>query len=706
MVLWLAACAIEPSDEYTSLNARIDALEAALGGEVGPTGPAGPSGADGATGPSGPAGADGATGPTGAEGTCVCDLTVVDEAIEDAVEPRFVALEAVALTNEEVTWLRTILPFVSVDVAGPTVVVEAANLQVRNGAGATLSGNGTGNLIVGYDETDGGDFKLGSHNVIVGPNHSYSGNGSLITGEGNASFHDASALLGGAANTSSGAWSVVVGGHDNLVSASGAVAVGGDFNTVNGDNAVIAGNGGLTLDDFSGVIADGSGGVPPDYVDVATFDALAAEVDALQAGAQGIIDFLGAAIDAGTLEDLLALYATDVELALAGDAFELALSGLTTRVDGLEDRISLVEADVAEVIDAFDLWWGAGLTLDQIVLSVVNAAGFLDPSDEESAWLSSAFDVMAFDGTDVIFEGVNLHLRNGLGTTATTNRLGNLVVGYDEAGPHGNERDGSHNVVVGSGHNYRSSGGLVTGQGNQVLEPDAAVLGGTANIAGSPAGAIVGGSNNNLQVDELTDPAGAYAVVIGGDDNTAGNTSSVVVGGQSNTAAQSWSVILGGHENDTHFDAGDLPQYWGTVVGGRGNLVDIDGGVVVGGVDNYVTGDIDGDNAYAAILGGSDNTAAGTYAVVVGGKTGLAIATNATVAGGQSNTALAEDASTFGGIDNSANAGNATVCGGFNNIAVADSAVVVGGEDGTASHSYSLITGGLGKVTTANHDVQ
>src|SRR6266508_4052165 len=36
------------------------------------------------------------------------------------------------------------------------------------------------------------------------------------------------------------------------------------------------------------------------------------------------------------------------------------------------------------------------------------------------------------DGDNVIIKGANLHIRNGLGETTTTNGLGNLIVGYNQ----------------------------------------------------------------------------------------------------------------------------------------------------------------------------------------------------------------------------------------------------------------------------------
>jgi hypothetical protein len=60
---------------------------------------------------------------------------------------------------------------------------------------------------------------------------------------------------------------------------------------------------------------------------------------------------------------------------------------------------------------------------------------------------------------EVVITGANLRLVNGLRATATTNGLGNLLVGYNEPRQGANVETGSHNVVVGQGHNFSSFGG-------------------------------------------------------------------------------------------------------------------------------------------------------------------------------------------------------------------------------------------------------
>jgi hypothetical protein len=96
-------------------------------------------------------------------------------------------------------------------------------------------------------------------------------------------------------------------------------------------------------------------------------------------------------------------------------------------------------------------------------------------------------------GTDLTFTGVNVHIRNGEGRTNTRNELGNLIVGYNGALQVGNDRSGSHNLVVGDGHTYASYGGLVAGVTNSLTGPYATVTGGSDNVSGGLASSVSGG---------------------------------------------------------------------------------------------------------------------------------------------------------------------------------------------------------------------
>src|SRR5207244_6000654 len=80
---------------------------------------------------------------------------------------------------------------------------------------------------------------------------------------------------------------------------------------------------------------------------------------------------------------------------------------------------------------------------------------------------------------EMFISGTNLHVVNGMGSTNTSNALGNLVIGYNAPFGGGFDlRTGSHNLIVGDNQNYSSYGGMVAGQSNTISGPYASVTGG------------------------------------------------------------------------------------------------------------------------------------------------------------------------------------------------------------------------------------
>ena len=68
------------------------------------------------------------------------------------------------------------------------------------------------------------------------------------------------------------------------------------------------------------------------------------------------------------------------------------------------------------------------------------------------------------------------------------NGLGNLVIGYNQGrGPGLDNRTGSHNLVVGSKHNYSSYGGIVAGLQGGITTPYSTAIIGT-NLDLRPSG--------------------------------------------------------------------------------------------------------------------------------------------------------------------------------------------------------------------------
>lgn len=139
--------------------------------------------------------------------------------------------------------------------------VKGANLHLVNGMGKTdeptKTNEGAGNLIIGYNETNGNQVaRTGSHNLVIGTGHSYESYGgiiggvdntskgpyaSVIGGQNNLARERTSVVLGGQKNQATNKYAVVCGGAGNKSSNEGAVVVGGQDNTVFGYYSAILG---------------------------------------------------------------------------------------------------------------------------------------------------------------------------------------------------------------------------------------------------------------------------------------------------------------------------------------------------------------------------------------------------------------------------------------------------------------------------------
>ncbi len=165
-------------------------------------------------------------------------------------------------------------------------------------------------------------------------------------------------------------------------------------------------------------------------------------------------------------------------------------------------------------------------------------------------------EINGLAGPHLIFEGVNLHIESGSGSTddgGSPSGLGNLVVGYNEVPVGGlvaGDRDGSHNIVLGPEHKYLSTGGFVAGFRNTISGLSASVSGGRLNTASGGLSSVSGGQSNTA--------SGSFSSVSGGNLNTAGGILSSVSGGSGNRASGPRSSISGGGGNKASGDASSV----------------------------------------------------------------------------------------------------------------------------------------------------
>jgi hypothetical protein len=99
---------------------------------------------------------------------------------------------------------------------GDEVTITGANLHLVNCLEATITANGLGNLIVGYNEPrESENIRTGSHNIVVGRFNNFSRFGGLVVGQLNTISGDFASVSGGSDNTASGEFSSVIGGAGN-----------------------------------------------------------------------------------------------------------------------------------------------------------------------------------------------------------------------------------------------------------------------------------------------------------------------------------------------------------------------------------------------------------------------------------------------------------------------------------------------------------
>ena len=139
--------------------------------------------------------------------------------------------------------LISILPYIKYEEKSPLnkeplIQFSGINLQVVNGEGAESKLNGTGNLIIGYDETPG--KQTGSHNLLLGgPGQSDTSYGGIVGGHNNSISGSYASVLGGQYSTAAGYASTITGGYANKTSTNNSTISGGCSN--------LAGTGTLTI---------------------------------------------------------------------------------------------------------------------------------------------------------------------------------------------------------------------------------------------------------------------------------------------------------------------------------------------------------------------------------------------------------------------------------------------------------------------------
>ena len=155
--------------------------------------------------------------------------------------------------------------YVSVDTSTHSVIFSGANVFFQSGSGATDDGSsqgdpllGLGNIVLGYNEAAGGELRTGSHNLIIGDEHSYEGFAGLIAGKQNHLQGEYSSILGGKGNMVSGNYSSICGGFENIGSGNHTAVLGGYQNETANSFATISGGGNNLASGFKSSVAGGT----------------------------------------------------------------------------------------------------------------------------------------------------------------------------------------------------------------------------------------------------------------------------------------------------------------------------------------------------------------------------------------------------------------------------------------------------------------
>jgi len=252
--------------------------------------------------------------------------------------------------------------------------------------------------------------------------------------------------------------------------------------------------------------------------------------------------------EAGGRWQVLSLPALAVGLLVWPSQMRPAQAGPKSIAERVADLEALTNAQAAQIAALKTANSNLQTAVASLQTTVGNQASQISTLQTKTAPFSTTGNDT--DGYEVTLTKANLNIVNGLGATDTVNRLGDLVIGYNETlGVWPIDRKASsHDLVIGVSHEYTSYGGLVVGSQNHIRGPYASVTGGLGNVA-----------------------SGQHSSVSAGTGNLASGYAASVSGGSSNWAEGRWSSLSGGLGNHTAPYDGLWAGDFASVSGGRDN---------------------------------------------------------------------------------------------------------------------------------------
>jgi hypothetical protein len=396
-----------------------------------------------------------------------------------------------------------------------TLQVWGVNLQIVNGEGSTMTKNGVGNLIVGYQE-----FRLkdndrsGSHNIIGGMGQNYLSYGGFVVGENNSVEGEFASVAGGGYNKASGKitfigggggwepsygneacahYSAILGGKTNRVGERSdpfvgieSTICGGQFNVASGDIAFIGGGGGWTPE--MGNMAFGH------YTAILGGQKNIAGDRNLQDHALG---------HDATVSGGWGNFATGLCSSVLG-GYNNSTGGFASSISGgasnsaVGDQASVSGGTFNNAIGNYSSVSGGSNNQTSGSNSSISGGQFNIASGEYSHVCGGGGDT--FDGGNEAF-GRFCSILGGVGNLAgDTNRADHLIGVYSTiSGGYANKANGYVSTVSGGVYNIASNGLYPTvsgGEHNQALGDYSTVSGGSSNIALHKDSTVSGGCNN------------------------------------------------------------------------------------------------------------------------------------------------------------------------------------------------------------------
>lgn len=181
-----------------------------------------------------------------------------------------------------------------------------------------------------------------------------------------------------------------------------------------------------------------------------------------------------------------------------------------------------------------------GASLPTRMSAVETTASSMDVRTKVVEARTASMSAMTINGyPSLVFNGVNVHIRNGSGSTTSNNGVGNLILGYDEVSTGQPEKVASHSLITGFGNTYKGYGLVMSGQFNRVAGNYAAVVAGDGDTTEAALSALIAGIANKVTA------TGSHGTIFGGQWNVNSGNQDILVGTNSRTTTGNGQLWVG-----------------------------------------------------------------------------------------------------------------------------------------------------------------